>query len=35
MLEVLKEVADKSKVLGALLTDLSKVFDCLFLDLLT
>ena len=35
MLETWKRSIDKSKVFGALLTDLSKVFDCLDHQLLT
>ena len=34
MLETWKEAADNSKSFGALLTDLSKAFDCLSHDLL-
>ena len=34
MLETWKEAADNSKAFGALLTDLSKAFDCLSYDLL-
>ena len=35
MLETWKEASDNSKAFGALLTDLSKAFDCLSHDLLT
>ena len=35
MLETWKEAADNNKAFGALLTDLSKAFDCLSHDLLT
>ena len=34
MLEIRKEAADNNKAFGALLTDLSKAFDCLSHDLL-
>ena len=34
MLEFLKDVTDKNKAFGVLLTDLSKAFDCLCHDLL-
>ena len=34
MLEIWKEATDDNKALGALLTDLWKVFDCLSHDLL-
>ena len=34
MLETWKEAAHNSKAFGALLTDLSKAFDCLSYDLL-
>ena len=34
MLEIRKGAADNNKALGALLTDLSKAFDCLSYDLL-
>ena len=34
MLETWKEAADNNKAFGALLTDLSKAFDCLSHDLL-
>ena len=35
MLEKWKKAADTKKVFGALLTDLSKAFDCLSRDLIT
>ena len=35
MLEFWKDATDKRKVFGALLTELSKAFDCLCHDLLT
>ena len=34
MLEIWKEATDNNKAFGALLTDLSKAFDCLSHDLL-
>ena len=34
MFESWKEAVDKNKVFGALMTDLSKAFDCLSHDLL-
>ena len=34
MIDKWKKVVDKNKVLGALLTDLSKAFDCICHDLL-
>ena len=34
MLEIWKEATDNNKAFGALLTDLSKAFDCLNHDLL-
>ena len=34
MLEFFKDTANKNKAFGALLTDLSKAFDCLCHDLL-
>ena len=35
MLELFKDITDQNQASGALLTDLSKAFDCLFHDLLT
>ena len=35
MIEKWKHAVDNSKVFGALLTDLSKAFDCVWHDLLT
>ena len=34
MIDKFKKVADNHKVFGTVLTDLSKVFDCICLDLL-
>ena len=34
MLEICKNAASKNKAFGALVTDLSKAFECLYHDLL-